>query len=130
MKKNFSKWNEVKEKVDTLDASNHYFKERDIWWCYYGANIGFEQDGKGDLFLRPVLIFKKFNQRLCWVLPLSTKISKENFFFPVLSEKNIIRMTILPQLKMIDIKRLVNKVDSISLQELSFIKEKIIDFIR
>ena len=130
MIKNFKKWNEVKEKIDDFNTDDNYFKEREIWWCYIGENIGYEQSGKGNLFLRPVLIFKKFNRRLCWALPLSTKISRGNFFFPVLSESNIIRMTSIPQLKMIDVKRLSNKIDSISNLELDLIKEKVIDFIR
>jgi mRNA interferase MazF len=130
MTKKFKEWNSIKEKVDDLDTTSHYFKEREIWWCYLGENVGYEQNGKGDLFLRPVLIFKKFNRRLCWVLPLSTRISKGNFFFPVLSENNIIRMTTIPQLKMIDIKRLRDRIDSISSKELGFVKEKVIDFIR
>ncbi len=126
----FRKWCNVKEKVDELDTNNNYFKEREIWWCYLGENIGFEQNGKGDLFLRPVLIFKKFNRKLCWVIPLSTKLSKGNFFFPVLSESNKIRIATIPQLKMIDVKRLSNKIDSISKTELEFIREKVIEFIR
>ena len=130
MSKNFKKWNDVKEKVNNLDPTKHYFKEREIWWCYCGENVGFEQDGKGDLFLRPVLIIKKFSRRLCWVLPLSTQVSKGDFFFPVLSESNIMRMTAIPQLRMIDVKRLSNIMDSISSTELSFVKEKVIDFIR
>jgi mRNA interferase MazF len=130
MKKDFTRWHEVKEKVDNLDSTNHYFNERDIWWCYCGVNIGMEQDGKGDMFLRPVLVFKKFNRRLCWVLPLSTRVSKGDFFFPLLSESNTIRMAIIPQMRMIDIKRLINKIDLISNQEYGYIKEKVIDFIR
>jgi mRNA interferase MazF len=130
MIKEFRKWCNVKEKVDELDTNNNYFKEREIWWCYLGENIGFEQNGKGDLFLRPVLIFKKFNRKLCWVIPLSTKLSKGNFFFPVLSESNKIRIATIPQLKMIDVKRLSNKIDSISKTELKFIREKVIEFIR
>lgn len=130
MIKEFRKWCNVKEKVDELDTNNNYFKEREIWWCYLGENIGFEQNGKGDLFLRPVLIFKKFNRKLCWVIPLSTKLSKGNFFFPVLSESNKIRIATIPQLKMIDVKRLSNKIDSISKTELEFIREKVIEFIR
>ncbi len=130
MGKDFNKWNTIKQKIDSLDATNHYFKEREIWWCYCGNNIGMEQDGKGDLFLRPILIFKKFNRRLCWVLPLTTKISKGDFFFPLLSESNVIRICIIPQMRMIDIKRLRDKIDSISKYEHKLLKEKITDFIR
>ena len=130
MKKDFNKWNEIKKRVDDVNSQNNYFKERDIWWCYCGANIGTEQDGKGSEFLRPVLIFKKFNRNICWVIPLSLKVKNGNFYFPLLSDSNIIRTATLPQMKMVDIRRLVKKLDSISVQEFCLIKEKIIDFVR
>ena len=80
--------------------------------------------------MRPVLIFKKFSRDLCWVIPLSTRVSRGNFFFPLLSEKNIIRMAVLPQMKLVDVKRLRDKMDAISFQEYSFVKEKITGFIQ
>ena len=46
-------------------------KERDIWWCSIGVNIGDEIDGKNELFHRPVLILKKFSSELCLVAPTS-----------------------------------------------------------
>lgn len=128
--KRFNEWNNIKQSVDDLQTEDHYFKEREIWWCYLGENIGLEQNGKGDSFIRPVLILKKFSRRMCWVLPLSTKVSKGNFFIPVLSESNIIRMTTIPQLRMIDIKRLRNRFDIVSSSELELVKEKVIDIIR
>ena len=67
---------------------------------------------------------------MCWVIPLSTKCSQGSFFFPLLGESDIFRMAILPQMKMIDVKRLINKIDTISLLEFGFIKEKVTDFIR
>lgn len=125
MKKNFAKWNGIKEKVDTLDVNNFYFKEQDIWWSYYGANVGSEQDGKGREFLRPVLIFKKFSKTTCWVIPLSLKVRNGTYYFPLLSKSNTFRIAILTQMKMVDAKRLIKKIDSISMQEFNFVKEKI-----
>ena len=49
--KNFDKWNELKKKLHISEkAKDFYFREREIWWCSLGVNIGFEQDGKNDLF--------------------------------------------------------------------------------
>ena len=39
--------------------------------CHLGANVGFEQDGIGEDFLRPVLILRKFNVYMFWALPLT-----------------------------------------------------------
>lgn len=130
MDNEFYRWHKIKNKVNNLDSSSLYFKERDIWWCYYGANIGLEQNGKGEYFLRPVLVFKKFSRNSCWVIPLSTQVKKGDFYFPLLSEANIIRIATLPQMRIIDAKRLHNRIDSISFYEFSLIKEKVTDFIR
>ena len=54
MRKDFIKWSKVKERVNDLDSSHIYFQERKIWWCYLGLNVGTEEDGKGDYFMRPV----------------------------------------------------------------------------
>ncbi len=126
MSKDFSKWHKTKSKINDLDSSQIYFKERDIWWCYFGANIGFEQDGKGAEFLRPVLLFKKFKRYTCWVIPLSLQIKYGDTYFLMLSESNRIRLASLSQMKLIDSKRLLKKVDSISAQEFIYIKEKVI----
>ena len=59
-----------------------------------GANIGWEQDGKGDFFARPVLILRKFvipNKKnpanplasLFLAVPLTTKDKKGFFYQPV-----------------------------------------------
>lgn len=130
MQKDFDRWNTIKRIVNTLDPSFLFFSEREIWWCHLGANIGQEQDGKGNNFMRPVLIFKKFNRNLYWVIPLSMQVRIGAFFFPLLAKSNIIRTAILPQLRLIDSKRLIEKIDLISLQEHSFIQEKVIAFIR
>ena len=130
MSKSYEKWHELKARVDEADASGVYFGEREIWWCYLGANIGQEQDGKGPDFTRPVLIFKKFNRNLCWAIPLSTKTRTGSFYFPLLATSNIMRTALLPQMKLVDSKRLKMKIDSISPQEYAFIKEKVTAFTR
>ncbi len=95
-----------------------------------GANVGIEQDGKGDDFLRPVLVFKKFSRRMCWVIPLSTQVLKGNFFFPLLAESNIIRIAVLPQMRMVDIKRLCDRLDLISYSEYELIKKELTAFMQ
>ena len=61
--KQFDKWNEVK-KTTHNSFKNVFFKERDIFWASVGINIGYEQDRKGYIFSRPVLIFKKGSRQL------------------------------------------------------------------
>lgn len=57
IQKDFEVWTKIK-KESHLKENRILFKERDVWWCRLGVNIGDEEDGKGDSFLRPVL-YKK-----------------------------------------------------------------------
>jgi hypothetical protein len=58
MEKDFFGWAKVKANLHHKRKIN-YFNEREVWWCAMGANIGHEQDGKGKLWTRPVLILRK-----------------------------------------------------------------------
>ena len=91
-----------------------------------GANVGFEQDGKGEKFARPVLIFKKFNNEIFWALPLSTKIKEGKFYVFLFASDNIKRVAIISQLRLIDSKRLLDKIAVISEDEYKEIKKAVI----
>lgn len=113
MKKDFTEWH--KKKTEVHQAENRvFFHEREIWWCRIGLNIGYEQDGKGDNFARPVIIFKKFNNEVCWIIPLSTKIKKGKFYTPIDLGDEKERVAIISQLRLIDAKRLYQKINVLS----------------
>ncbi len=122
--KDFDKWNILKKNIDNKKI-NLYFKEREIWFCYFGCNIGFEQDGKGDNFLRPVLILKKFNKNLFLGIPLTSKIKENKFYYKIILN-NKKQCLILSQIKIIDIKRLKNKRYIISDDEFKKVKTALI----
>ena len=73
----FNNWNEKKQKAHN-DKQRPFFHEQEVWFCSLGANIGFEQDGRGDDFLRPVLVLKKFNNEIFWALPMTKNAKKAN----------------------------------------------------
>jgi len=60
-RKNFDTWNNHKKLINKQRAAPFY-KEREVWWCALGVNVGFEQDGTGKNFDRPVLVLKGFNR--------------------------------------------------------------------
>lgn len=39
MKKDFDSWNDIKKNLDGK-AKDMLFKEREVWWCNLGLNIG------------------------------------------------------------------------------------------
>lgn len=43
-----------------------------------GLNVGFEQDGKGQRFTRPVLILKKHSAKIFTIVALSSKVKQGN----------------------------------------------------
>lgn len=94
------------------DIDSIFFREKEVWWTALGVNIGFEQDGKGEEFRRPILILKKFNKYVVLVVPLTTKIKKDNKYYVSCSitGDNVERMVIISQLRLIDTKRFIDKL--------------------
>ena len=121
--KNFAGWFVVKPE---LENTNQFpkFEEGDVWWCHLGENIGYEENGKGDKFLRPVIVLHKFNNRLFYGLPTSTKI-KENKFYFKMKIKDVYISVLLSQMKAIDVKRLMYKKARISDNELNILKKQV-----
>ena len=107
--KDFRSWFGKKEKIDTKDA-RVFFHEREIWFAHLGTNVGFEQDGKGDNFGRPVIIFRKFNKEVFWGVPLTTREKGGKFYLPIDLKDGLSRMAILSQLRLLDAKRLYQKI--------------------
>jgi mRNA interferase MazF len=114
MEKDFDTWNSEKKIVDRkVTNRNLFFYPREIWWCSAGLNVGVEADGKNANFERPMLIIKKFNADMIWVLPLTTK-EKQNKYYYGLTHETIKSWVILSQIKTISTKRLLRKIGSIS----------------
>jgi mRNA interferase MazF len=104
MEKNFDGWNEQKKNIHAR-GGDVFFHEREVWWCSLGVNIGFEQDGTNELFERPILIVKKFNRDVLWILPL-TRSDKENQYYVPITVGDDNSTVILSQLRLISSKRL------------------------
>ena len=119
----YDKWN-TQKKFISLKNKKTFFKEREIWWCSLGLNIGRETYGKGRAFHRPVLILKKLSPDLCIVLPLTSKEKEGNWFISLLvhGEKRCVMMY---QIKTMDVKRFYSRVDKVSIKDFNRVKEKL-----
>jgi mRNA interferase MazF len=124
MYKDFWKWHKKKEYINNKEnIKSIYFREREVWWCALGVNVGFEQDGKGSEFRRPVLILKKFNQFVFLAVPLSTKTKENNkYYLQCNLGDGIPRSVIISQIRMLDTRRLMDKLGV--LDEKSFFEIK------
>ena len=118
MKKDSKKWHAYKEHIHTAVA-RPFFHEREIWFCALGANVGFEQDGSGEDFIRPIIILKKFNKEIFLGIPLTKakkKVHKtaEPYYYIFSFIDGVKSAAILSQIRLIDAKRLVRHIGTIS----------------
>ncbi|HEY5714738.1 MAG TPA: type II toxin-antitoxin system PemK/MazF family toxin [Candidatus Gracilibacteria bacterium] len=121
--KDFNSWNQVK--INTEAQKHPHFKEGELFFARIGENVGFEACGKGDQFLRPVLVFRKFNQRTFWAIPMSTTIREGDFFVNDYFIRNTKSSILLSQIKLLDAKRLIRKIGAIPRKRLLEIGEKL-----
>ncbi len=126
--KDYDTWNKTKKTIESRATISLSFHEREIWWCSIGLNIGDEEDGKNNLFERPVLVFRKFNRNIAWVLPITTKHRYGPYYFP-LDNEMITNSVILSQLRLISTKRFRRYVRKISTYEFALIKGLLIDLV-
>ena len=98
----FEAWNTKKQIIHKKRERKH-FKERDIVFINIGENIGSEQNGKRDEFLRPVIICKKFSSETFLGIPL-TSVRKNNRFYVSFEFKEKISTAILSQVRLFDAK--------------------------
>jgi mRNA interferase MazF len=126
LEESFNKWNSLKKKIESNSGAINLFpKEGEIWMTMLGKNIGYEQNGSGDNFSRPVLIVKKFNNRMFWCVPLSTKQKEFDFYYNFTDLEGQKVSAILAQLKLISVKRLKRKMYDIGEVGLKGVKSKI-----
>jgi len=125
--KKFDNWNEVKKQIDNKTKIS-IPKEREVYWACIGENIGFEQNGKSELFTRPVLVFKRFNKNIFFGVPLSTQIKDGNFFF-TFTLNGELSNALLVQGKLFDIRRLEKKIGMISKDDFNQLKLKFKDLL-
>ncbi|KKQ21442.1 MAG: hypothetical protein US45_C0054G0001 [Candidatus Nomurabacteria bacterium GW2011_GWA1_37_20] len=121
--KDFTDWHKIKRKVE-LKENRINFQIRDVFSCSIGENVGFEQDGRGEEFLRPVVIIKKFNNEVFLGVPLThTKKEGKYYFSFNLNEGQSV--AIVSQVRLFDAKRLKYKIGMINEKDFSVLKEKI-----
>ncbi len=126
MEEEFDKWNGLKKKIAIeIDKPNKFPKEGEVWGCNLGKNIGFEQNGMGNNFFRPVLIIKRFNNHMFWCVPLSTKQKHLDFYFNFLDPHKNKVSAILGQIRLLSLKRLHRDMYQLDKNILKAIKIKI-----
>ena len=94
-----------------------------------GTNVGSEEDGKGNLSLRPVLIYKKINKHTFIGMPLTRVLRDDKDHMPFYFNYDL-NSIIISQLKIFDSKRLLKKMDTISTYLFKKIMKKAIAYLQ
>jgi mRNA-degrading endonuclease toxin of MazEF toxin-antitoxin module len=128
MWENFKNWIDIKFKIHQTNR-RPFFNEREIWWANFGQNIGDEENGKGVNYMRPVIVIKKYNTNICMIIPVSSRI-KDNIYYFKIKYKGSEYSALLSHARTIDAKRLRKIITSVTHNQLDLIKQAYIQTIR
>lgn len=107
----FNDWNYKKKTIQFKGENLDKFpKVGEVWFISMGKNIGYEQNGSGKEFERPVLIIRKWNNHMMWCVPLSTKQKELDFYYNFTDESGREVSAILAQFKLISANRCRRKL--------------------
>lgn len=129
MQKDYNKWHPIKQKINNSWEKRPFFHEREVWYCHLGENVGFEQDGKGESFLRPAVILRKFNNEIFLAVPFTTTLKDSRYYFTVNFGEGKKSSAILSQIRLLDGKRLSHKVGVVPNDEFVALTKKLKDLI-
>lgn len=80
---NFIDWLKLKIKLDSGNHKPPLVDERDIWWIFFGKNIGSEIHGKSTRFSRPGVILKKLSNSFYLVAPTTSKVKTGSWYIKI-----------------------------------------------
>ncbi len=125
MDKDFDRWNKVKKSVNQR-LKTPFCNAREIWWCSLGLNVGSEEDGKNDLFERPVLILKTLSKETSRIVPLTTRLREDmnNVIIVLPKGKRTVKLS---QIRTISNKRLTRKIHRLADDQFNKIVQTIIN---
>jgi mRNA interferase MazF len=125
----YDKWNKLKKKIEESNHKPPYFKESDVWWLSIGRNIGYEEYGKGENFVRPVLIIKKYNVYMFTGIPLTTKIKDNPYHLEITLEGKKVS-ALVSQIRTFSTKRMSNKLGELEREEHTKVLESVRDMLK
>jgi len=100
----FDDWNRLKKKLNKKKEIINFY-QGNIYFMSIGKNIGHEVYGKDELFLRPVLVYKKLTKNTFLGIPLTSQKKEGSFFFQFSYKKNKTSVAMLHQMRVFDIRR-------------------------
>lgn len=120
--KDFNDWNKKKIKIDGLTNIQHP-KEKEIWWCRVGVNIGSEVYGKGREYTRPVLVINAEGSAGFIGIPLTSNVKSRKYSCIVKTNDGVLHTALVYQVRNFDKRRLKEKIYELSNEEYQNIKK-------
>jgi len=127
MLKDYKIWMPVKANINNNDSFPRGYKEREVWYASIGENVGFEEEGKGKKFDRPVLILRAFSRNLCCIIPLSKTEKRGKYYYAFDGNTGKTSVALLSQLRAVDSSRLRDKIGFAKKEDFDKIKKRVID---
>ena len=127
MKNKFNNWNNLKQKIEDKEIIK--FKQGEIYFMSVWQNIGYEIYGKKELYLRPVLVYKKLSKQTFIGIPLSSKQKDGTYFYTFRYTKKTLSTALLTQIRVFDIKRHGYFDGNIKIKDLKQIEIKLLDLL-
>ncbi len=101
-------WNKKKIKIDKNNNINHP-REKEIWWCSVGFNIGSEVYGKGEDYSRPVLVINAEGSENFIGIPITSKIKNKKYSCVIKTSDEVLHTALIYQIRSFDKKRLIKR---------------------
>src|SRR3989344_827921 len=129
MQKDFDGWNDEKKKAHANEDYLPLYYKREVRWCRLGTNVGFEQDGTGRSYSRPVLILKGLSRHVCIVVPLTTSTKQNRYHASVGNVGGKSATAIISQIRLIDTRRLDQHIETVDKKIFAGIRKAIKDML-
>jgi len=100
----FDRWNIIKKQLDSKKEIITFY-QGNIYFMSIGQNIGHESYGKKELYLRPVLVYKKLSKTTFLGIPLTSKVKEGSYYFSFNYKKDIVSTAMFNQMRVFDIRR-------------------------
>jgi mRNA-degrading endonuclease toxin of MazEF toxin-antitoxin module len=122
----FDKWNKIKQKVSKKEPIQ--FKQGEIYFMSVGENIGYEIYGHGELFLRPVLVYRKLSSTAFVGIPLTSKQREGNYYFTFKYTTKTLSTACINQIRTFDIRRNKYYDGYINVKDFTRLRDKVKEF--
>jgi len=124
----YDRWNRLKKKLNNKENIIK-FSSGNIYFTSIGQNIGYESYGEKELYLRPVLVYKKLSKTTFLGIPLTSKLKEGSYYFSFNYKKDVTTTAMFNQMRVFDIRRTEYYSGHIKLSDFAKLKDKIKEFI-